>query len=129
MLESNDIPLNYCETAESVEMNNSIASSNKIISDLGRTSRFGRKIKSNRLSDRELVTKESKHLKLKKVDSQTLETNNSGNDETDDVLKQNVKIKGKILIIFFSVSRYYNIICLLKGCHTCICCLSYTQII
>lgn len=101
MLESNGIPLNYSETAESLEMNNSIASSNKIISDLGRTLRFGRKVKTNQLPDRELVTKESKHLKLKKVDSQTLETNNSDNDETDDIFKKNVKIKGKILIIFF----------------------------
>jgi len=122
VIESNDIPLNYCETAESLEMNNSIASSNKIISDLGRTTRFGRKIKPNRLPDHELVTKESKHLKLKKADSQTL--------ETDDILKQNIKIKGKILIIFFLFVLFLGIIiCLLRGRHTCICCLSYIHII
>lgn len=94
MLELNDIPLDYCETAEYLEMNNSIASSDKIISDLGHTSRFGRKIKPSQLPNREFVTKRPKNLKRKKVDSQTLETNNSGNDETDDILKQNVKIKG-----------------------------------
>lgn len=70
-------------------------------SDLGRTSRFGRKIKPNRMSDHEFVTKFPKNNKLKKADSKIIKTHNFDNNDTDDSLKQNVKARGKILVFFF----------------------------
>ncbi|XP_060877779.1 hepatoma-derived growth factor-related protein 2 [Metopolophium dirhodum] len=85
VLESSDVSLNHCETAESITINESVQS------DLGRISRFGRKIKPNRLSDHDFVTSVPKNLKLKKADSKGLKTLNSDNNEIDDSLKQNVK--------------------------------------
>uniref|UniRef100_A0A2S2P2J1 Hepatoma-derived growth factor n=1 Tax=Schizaphis graminum TaxID=13262 RepID=A0A2S2P2J1_SCHGA len=94
MPESSDISLN-CETTESLEIiNDNAESSNKILTDSSRTSRFGRKIRPNRLSDHEFVTTVSKHSKSKKANFKTLKIENSGNDETDDFLKQNIKKKG-----------------------------------
>lgn len=107
MPESSDISLNYCETAESLEINDSAESSDKILSDSSRISRFGRKIRPNRLSDHAFVTKVPKHLKPKKANSKTLKIENSVNDETDDFLKQNIKTKGKVLLIFSC--RYYDL--------------------
>ncbi|XP_022166000.1 hepatoma-derived growth factor-related protein 2-like [Myzus persicae] len=87
VIESNDISLNCCETAEPKKMNDSVQS------DLGRTSRFGRKIKPNRMSDHEFVTKFPKNNKLKKADSKIIKTHNFDNNDTDDSLKQNVKAR------------------------------------
>lgn len=80
VLESSDVSLNHCEMAESITINESVQS------DLGRISRFGRKIKPNRLSDHDFVTNVPKNLKLKKADSKSLKTL-----EIDNSLKQNVK--------------------------------------
>jgi len=73
--------------AESITINESVQS------DLGRISRFGRKIKPNRLSDHDFVTNVPKNLKLKKADSKSLKTL-----EIDNSLKQNVKTTGKRLV-------------------------------
>jgi len=92
VLESSDTTLDNCAITEPIKMNDSVQS------ELGRTSRFGRKIKSNRLSDHEFVSKVPINLKLKKVDIKSLKTCNPGINETDDSSKQSVKTRGKILV-------------------------------
>jgi len=94
VLESSNTTLDNCAIAEPIQIDDSVHS------DLGRTSRFGRKIKSNRFSDHAFVTKVPKNLKSNKSDFKRLKTRNSDSNETDGSSKQNVKTKGKILIFF-----------------------------